>query len=67
MNDEATFRAKTPTGTWHCQLTGSELWDDDGTMRQTLVFLVTKPCGSTYGYFARDLDQGRKMFFESVY
>jgi hypothetical protein len=77
MNDAATrrpvsanahtFHARTELGRWTCDMTGSELWDDEGVTRQTLVFLVTEPNGNTYGFFARDLDQGREIFFNSVY
>jgi hypothetical protein len=39
-------------------VTGSEDWydTDDGVTRTTLTILATRPDGSTFGYFARDLD-----------
>lgn len=45
------------------RVTGSEDWydEDDDVTRTALVILATKPDGSTFGYFARDLTHAAQM------
>ncbi len=59
MNATYDFRAPGLTAV----VTGSEDWydTDDGVTRTTLTIAVTCADGSTYGYFARDLDHAASM------